>query len=241
MRDFAARLAEMLSARSVALVVVALAIGFAGGVGYALALLDRTSVAEPRSPEVAAPVEEAPAERIVAADIDLTGRPYLGEPDAQVTVIEMTDYECPFCRRHRQQVLDDLLAEYGGRIRYFSLHFPLTSIHPLAFGASEAAECAHDQGRFWEYNEAMFDSTGRLVPETLVALAGDVGMDVPVFSQCLTSGSKRDVVVRDIQAGQRLGVRGTPTFFINGKLLSGARPLDVFREAIDAELAAVGG
>ena len=231
----------MLSARTVALVVVALAVGFAGGVGYALALLDRTSVAEPRSPQVAAPVEDAPAEGISALDIDLEGRAFLGEPDALVTVIEMTDFECPFCRRHRQQVLDDLLAEYGGRIRYYSLHFPLTSIHPLAFRASEAAECAHDQGRFWEYNEAMFDSTERLVPETLIALAGDVDMDVAVFSQCLTSGSKRDVVVGDIQAGQSLGVRGTPTFFINGKLLSGARPLDVFRKVIDAELAAVGG
>ena len=241
MRDLAARLAEMLSARTVALVVVALAVGFAGGVGYALALLDRTSVAEPRSPQVAAPVEDAPAEGISALDIDLEGRAFLGEPDALVTVIEMTDFECPFCRRHRQQVLDDLLAEYGGRIRYYSLHFPLTSIHPLAFRASEAAECAHDQGRFWEYNEAMFDSTERLVPETLIALAGDVDMDVAVFSQCLTSGSKRDVVVGDIQAGQSLGVRGTPTFFINGKLLSGARPLDVFRKVIDAELAAVGG
>lgn len=241
MRDLVVRLAEMLSARTVALVVVALAVGFAGGVGYALALLDRTSVAEPRSPQVAAPVEDAPAEGISALDIDLEGRAFLGEPDAPVTVIEMTDYECPFCRRHRQQVLGDLLAEYGGRIRYYSLHFPLTSIHPLAFRASEAAECAHDQGRFWEYNEAMFDSTERLVPETLIALAGDVDMDVAVFSQCLTSGSKRDVVVGDIQAGQSLGVRGTPTFFINGKLLSGARPLDVFRKVIDAELAAVGG
>ena len=241
MRDLAARLAEMLSARTVALVVVALAVGFAGGVGYALALLDRTSVAEPRSPQVAAPVGDAPAEGISALDIDLEGRAFLGEPDASVTVIEMTDFECPFCRRHRQQVLDNLLAEYGGRIRYYSLHFPLTSIHPLAFRASEAAECAHDQGRFWEYNEAMFDSTERLVPETLIALAGDVDMDVAVFSQCLTSGSKRDVVVGDIQAGQSLGVRGTPTFFINGKLLSGARPLDVFRKVIDAELAAVGG
>lgn len=241
MRDLVVRLAEMLSARTVALVVVALAVGFAGGVGYALALLDRTSVAEPRSPQVAAPVEDAPAEGISALDIDLEGRAFLGEPDAPVTVIEMTDYECPFCRRHRQQVLGDLLAEYGGRIRYYSLHFPLTSIHPLAFRASEAAECAHDQGRFWEYNEAMFDSTERLVPETLIALASDVDMDVAVFSQCLTSGSKRDVVVGDIQAGQSLGVRGTPTFFINGKLLSGARPLDVFRKVIDAELAAVGG
>ena len=231
----------MLSARTVALVVVALAVGFAGGVGYALALLDRTSVAEPRSPQVAAPAEDAPAEGISALDIDLEGRAFLGEPDAPVTVIEMTDYECPFCRRHRQQVLGDLMAEYGGRIRYYSLHFPLTSIHPLAFRAAEAAECAHDQGRFWEYNEAMFDSTERLVPETLISLAGDVDMDVAVFSQCLTSGSKRDVVVGDIQAGQSLGVRGTPTFFINGKLLSGARPLDVFRTVIDAELAAVGG
>ena len=241
MRDLAARLAEMLSARSVAMVVVALAVGFAGGVGYALVLVDRTSVAEPGSTQVVAPVEEAPAERVVAQGIDLAGRPFLGEPDAPVTVIEMTDYECPFCRRHRQEVLGDLIAEYGSRIRYFSLHFPLTSIHPLAFGASEAAECAHDQGLFWEYNEAMFNSTGRLVPETLVALAGDVGMDVPVFSQCLSSGSKRDVVVGDIEIGQRLGVRGTPTFFINGKPLSGARPLDVFRQAIDAELDAAGG
>ncbi len=178
-----------------------------------------------------------------AADlgIDLEGRAFLGAEDAAVTVIEMTDYECPFCRRHRQGVMGELLDRYGDRIRYYALNFPLTSIHPLAMGAAEAAECAHDQGQYWEYAAALFDTDESLAKAVLVSIAADLGMDVPTFSECLSSGSKRGLVISDLRAGERLGVEGTPTFFINGTVVVGARALEIFEGVIDAELASAGG
>ncbi len=216
-------------------VVVALVVGFAGGIGYALAFVDGGG---DTTPETGDQAQFAQSAQPVVFDLDLSERPTLGSADAPVTIVEMTDYECPFCRRHHSQVLPLLLDEYGDRIRYVAVNFPLTSIHPLAFTASLAAECAHDQGRFWDYNEALFSSPDSLVPDTLVAIAAGLGLDVPAFIQCLENESKRDLVVSDIQNGQRFGADGTPTFFINGKRLVGARPIEVFRHAIDAELAA---
>ena len=221
--------------------VVALVVGFAAGTGYALAFVGNEPGSAPQVASGSTPRDPVQSQQASAFDIDVRGRPFLGNPDSLVTVIEMTDYECPFCRRHHQQVLVQLLAEYGDRIRYVSLNFPLTSIHPLAFGAAQAAECAHDQGRFWDYSDALFNSGDSLVPDILVALAAGLGLDEPTFTECLFSGAKRDLVIQDMEDAQRHGATGTPTFFINGKLLAGARPLDIFRLAIDAELAAVGG
>ena len=199
------------------------------------------------APETSGEETTDPAEDPLAEDggfalgIDLEGRPFLGSKGAPVTVIEMTDFECPFCRRHRQDVMDDLIALYGDRIQYYVLNFPLVSIHPLALGAAEAAECAHDQGQYWDYSAALFDEDDRLVPAVLVSIAAELGMDVPTFSNCLTSSAKRDVVVQDIWEGERLGVDGTPTFFVNGRPIAGARPLSIFKLLIDAELESAGG
>ena len=220
--------------------VVALVVGFAGGVGYTLTFLGGGDDTAPIA-TATAQVDAVQSQQAPAFDINIEGRPFLGDPDSPVTVIELTDYECPFCRHHHQQVLTALLAEYGDRIRYVAINFPITSIHPLAFGAAQAAECAHDQGRFWDYNDALVAATEPLSPDTLVAIAAGLGLDMPAFTECMVTESKRDLVVRDLQDGQRYGVSGTPTFFINGKRLVGAHPIDVFRQAIDAELAASGG
>jgi protein-disulfide isomerase len=247
---------EGLITRTVVYVVVALVIGFAGGIGYAQAFTgggdtasdqaaDPVAAAEPE-PQLdgtqadAVQSEQVPQQPLVF-DIDLTGRPSLGDPDSLVTVVEMTDYECPFCRLHHQQVMAVLLSEYGDRIRYVTINFPLSSIHPLAFTAALAAECAHNQGLFWQYNDALFATTESLVPDTLVAIAAGLGVEMEPFVQCVNSGATQGLVVRDIQDGQRFGVTGTPTFFINGKKLVGARAIDIFRQVIDAELAAAGG
>ena len=217
--------------------------GPAEGDGGAQAGSEAVAGPDPGTGDAAAAAAEAASEPPGGFDlqIDLAGRAYLGGEDAAVTVIEMTDYECPFCRRHRQGVLGDLIELYGDRIRYYALNFPLTSIHPLALGAAEAAECAHDQGRFWDYSNALFDASDRLTQAVLVSIAGDLGLDVPTFSGCLTSASKRGLVISDLREGERLGVEGTPTFFINGTVVTGARALEVFQGVIDAELAAAGG
>ena len=237
---------EGLITRTVVYVVVALVIGFAGGIGYAQAF---TGTSDPGADPIAAIDQTGESGGVQAGqtagqpllfDIDLTGRPSLGEPNSPVTIVEMTDYECPFCRRHHSQVMSLVLAEYGDRIRYVTINFPLTSIHPLAFAAAQAAECVHNQGLFWQYNDALFAATDPLVPDTLTALAAGLDVDMEAFTQCVNSTATQELVVRDIQDGQRFGVTGTPTFFINGKKLVGARPIEVFRQAIDAELAAAG-
>ena len=303
LRGLARWLAGSISASAVAILVVGLALGFAAGAGFAIALNDRAptetdgpaavaevdngqaaagpsespvavetsespgagsedepsgaevsgspvAVEESATPDAAGPpdVPESTAVAAVTTDsataalgFDLAGRAFLGEADAPVTIIELTDYECPFCRRHRQEVLDNLLAEYEGRIRYYSLNFPLTSIHPRAQVAAEAAECAHEQGRFWEYGDAIFASNAPLVPEHLIALAEGLELDLGEFALCLTTRSKRSLVAGDFRIGEVLEVTGTPTFFINGKRLIGARPIEAFRMAIDAELPAPDG
>ena len=246
---------EGLVTRTVVYVVVALVIGFAGGIGYAQAFTGANDPASDPAPGQAAATgatgqldgadtaqaNTPQAGQPLVFDIDLTGRPSLGDPDSLVTVVELTDYECPFCRRHHSQVSSLLLSEYGDRVRFVTINFPLTSIHPLAFAAAQAAECVHNQGLFWQYNDALFASTDALVPDTLVSIAAGLGVDVELFVQCMNSGATQDLVVRDIQDGQRFGVTGTPTFFINGKMLVGARAIDIFRQVIDAELAAAGG
>jgi protein-disulfide isomerase len=237
-RRAAERAVESQGFRTALFVVVALVIGFAGGIGYALAFVDGGGSAAPETGDQAQLTQSA---QPVVFDLELADRPTLGNPESLVTVVEMTDYECPFCRRHHAVVLPVLLEEYGDRIRYVAVNFPLTSIHALAFTAALAAECAHDQGRFWDYNEALFSSPDPLVPDTLLALAAGLGLDMPAFTRCLETESKRDLVVTDVLSGQRFGASGTPTFFINGKRLVGARPIEVFRQAIDSELALAGG
>jgi protein-disulfide isomerase len=243
---------EGLITRTVVYVVVALVIGFAGGIGYAqaftgggdtgpnqVAATGSTAQLDGAQPDTVQ--SDQATQPALVFDIDLAGRPSLGDPDSPVTVVEMTDYECPFCRRHHSQVMSLILSEYGDRIRYVTINFPLSSIHPLAFTAALAAECVHEQGLFWQYNDALFAATESLVPDTLVAIAAGLGVEIEAFVQCVNSGATQDIVVRDIQDGQRFGVTGTPTFFINGKKLVGARAIDIFRQVIDAELAAAGG
>ena len=223
---------ETVSAKTFLLVMVSLVIGFVGGTGYTFFLLDNSDD-QGKAQGESGTVVTVPS----SFDVSIEGRPFLGNPNAPVTVIELVDYECPFCERHHRQVLQELLSEYGDSIHYVTLNFPLTSIHPLAFKVSEAAECAHDQGRYWDYRDSIFDSSGPLDSKMLLNLAELIGLDDSKFTECIMSGSKGELVRRDIADGLRHGARGTPSFFINGKLITGARPLDIFKEVIDAELA----
>ncbi len=167
---------------------------------------------------------------------DLDNRPSIGRRDARVTVIEFTDYECPFCKRHNETVLPKLISEYKNNIRYIAVNFPLTQIHPLAFEASIAAECAFDQGRFWEYRRQLFANEGALFFEKLILLADKIDLDVNQFEKCMKSDDKYQLVKGDILIAEELGITGTPTFFINDKVLIGSRPFGSFKLLIDAEL-----
>jgi protein-disulfide isomerase len=162
-----------------------------------------------------------------------------GNPKAPVTIVEFSDFECPFCTRV-QPTLKEVLAKYEGRVRLSYRDFPLREMHPKALSAAEAARCAADQGKFWEYHDALFADRSKLDSANLVDHARVLNLDIKSFESCLSSGKYKAKVEQDAQEGGKAGVSGTPAFFINGVFLSGAQPLAEFEKIIDAELAAVG-
>jgi protein-disulfide isomerase len=167
-------------------------------------------------------------------EIDSTD-PSLGRSSAPVTVIEFSDFQCPFCQRVAP-TLKKLRETYGDKVRIVWKDFPLTQIHPQAFKAGEAAHCAGDQGKYWEYHDQLFANQQSLQPEDLKKYATDLGLDAAAFTACLDT-SKHGERVRDgVAQGTRLGVNSTPTIYINGRMLSGAQPYETFVSVIDEEL-----
>jgi protein-disulfide isomerase len=163
--------------------------------------------------------------------------PSRGNATAKVTIVEFADFECGFCARAHETV-QAVLKYYGDQVRLVFRHYPL-SFHPKAPKAAEAAACADEQGKFWALHDALFDSQ-ELEVEALKAQAQRAGVDTEKFDDCLDSGRMEALVKRDLAAGAKAGVSGTPAFFINGVLLSGAQPEEAFRKVIDAELARFG-
>jgi protein-disulfide isomerase len=169
--------------------------------------------------------------RVAVAD---SNDPAKGPVDAPVRLVEFTDFACPYCVRV-VPVVKQVLAKYGDKVRLVFRDFPLTTIHPKAAKASEAAACAGDQGKFWEYHDRLF-STQRLDPAELHQHAVELGLDGKVFDDCYASGRHEADWRRDKADGERYGVTGTPSFFINGRFVSGAVPLAQFVQIIDEEL-----
>ena len=174
-----------------------------------------------------------PVQRLqVSADDD----PAWGNADAPVTIVEFSDFQCAYCRIFYQTTMVTLLERYPKQVRFVYRDFPLASIHPQATLAAEAAQCAHAQGRFWEFHNALFANMNRLGPDLYQSLAISMGMDKERFATCLTFREFSQEVEKDFNAARALGVTGTPTFFINGIPLVGAQPLEAFVEIIDREL-----
>jgi len=161
--------------------------------------------------------------------------PARGPKDAPVTIVEFSDFECPYCGAAHDTV-EQVMSTYAGKVRLVYRQFPL-SFHPHAAKAAEASLCAADQGKFWEYHDVLFKNQKKLDPTDLKAHATEVGIDSQKFGQCLDSGDKKKAVDADQQAGLQAGVGGTPAFFINGIFLNGAQPIDEFKKIIDGELA----
>jgi protein-disulfide isomerase len=155
---------------------------------------------------------------------------------APVTIVEFSDFHCPFCKRVLP-TLDAITQRYGDRVRLVFRDYPLEQLHPGASKAHVAARCANDQGKFWAFHDLLFDKAPRSSDNDVKAYAQQLGMDVSAFERCLGSGKYEAAIQRDVQEGARLGVTGTPAFFINGRLLSGAQPLEAFTQVIDDELA----
>ena len=159
-----------------------------------------------------------------------------GAMDAPVTIVEFTDFQCPYCKTATATV-KQLLKKYPGKVRWVFRDFPIPRLHPEAPKAHEAARCAGEQGKFWEYHDLLFDRSPRQAPDDLKQYANDLKLDTAAFDQCLDSGKHATEVNSDVQEGVRLRVEGTPTFFINGRRLAGSEPLTTFQKIIDSELA----
>lgn len=179
---------------------------------------------------------------VVRVQVSTDGVPIRGTADASVTLVEFSDFHCPFCKRV-QPTLTRVLEKYPSKVRLLFRHLPLDALHPQARGAAEASWCAQDQGKFWEYHDLLFANAPKAAQDDLKHYAEQSDLDVKKFESCLSQNVHRDNIQRDIDEVTKLGMSGTPAFFINGRLLSGAQPLEKFVQVIDEELAlaAAGG
>ncbi len=171
-------------------------------------------------------------------EIDLGDAPVRGPEEAPVTIVEFSDFQCPFCRRVTP-TLARIEKEYGDRVRVVWKHFPLP-FHRDAMLAHKAAVAAGRQGKFWEMHDLIFENQKSLDLETLKAHAARLGLDVDRFVADLESPEVVRVIAADLEQGRKLGVSGTPGFFINGRFLSGAQPYEVFKQRIEQELRRAG-
>jgi protein-disulfide isomerase len=159
-----------------------------------------------------------------------------GNPDAPITIVEFSDFECPFCRGS-EEIIKNLLSKYGNKIKLAYRDFPLRQIHAYSQSAAEAARCANEQGKFWEYHDLLFSSPGKLDSSGLLAHAKALQLNEAQFLSCLNTEKFKSAVEADVKAGSRARVSGTPAFFINGVFIGGAQPASVFEKTIDSELA----
>jgi protein-disulfide isomerase len=173
--------------------------------------------------------------RVFRAKVAADGFPARGPATAPVTIVEFSDFHCPYCRAV-QPTLHEVLSKYPGKVRLVYRHFPLDSLHPEARRVAEASICAAEQDRFWQFHDRVYASGPDASTDTLQRLAGEAGLDGAKFATCLSSGRAAATVEKDVEEGERNGVSGTPGFFVNGRALSGNQPLDAFVRIIDEEL-----
>ncbi len=194
------------------------------------------SILDPTKPKPAAQAEQKPEPPPAVVQFnDLEDRPSLGPKDAPVTLVEYSDFFCPFCQRVTP-TLEQLVKNYPGKIRRVWRHYPL-AFHQGADRVHEASECAHEQGKFWPYHDKLFQKQGTpLNDENLIKLAKELDLNKKKFEKCLTSGKYKELVKKEIAHGNEVGVQGTPAVFVNGKLVSGAQPYENFDRLIQGEL-----
>jgi protein-disulfide isomerase len=172
---------------------------------------------------------------VFRADVAVNGAPFKGTERAPVTIVKFEDFQCPYCKTV-QLTYQELLKRYNGKVRLVHKDLPLDAIHPQARQAAEAARCAGDQGKFWEYHDILYTNSPKAGIDELKSYAKEVGLNSASFDQCFTSGKYKGLVQKDLAEGAQLGLTGTPTFFINGREMSGAQPVDAFATIIDEEL-----
>jgi protein-disulfide isomerase len=182
--------------------------------------------------------------------IEVGGRPFKGDSRAKVTLIEFSDYQCPFCGRHARETMPQIEREYisTGKVKYVLRDFPLVPVHKQALKAAEAVHCASEHGKYWEMHDSLFANQQALSPEGLVLHAKAAGLDPEQFRRCLESGKYAPEIRQELADGLKSGVRATPTFFLGltdmndsriraVRIIRGAQSYAAFKEAIEALLA----
>ena len=186
---------------------------------------------------------------LIGASIPTANEPAMGPQSAKVTVMEISDYHCPFCKRQTQQTFPQLVNEYvkTGKVQYIFVDYPIAQLHPTAARSHEAAICAGEQGKYWEMHVSLFSSPVAKADDGLMAQAKSVGLDVNAFRSCLTSGKHADSVQASVKRMEGLGISGTPMTVIGltpapgqpmkvVKYVYGAQPYSAFKDAIDSLL-----
>ncbi len=222
--------------------VIPISILIAGGLIAGAVLYSNGSGAVP-APEG----QQAAAGTVAVADL-ADDDAVLGNPDAPVTIVEFSDFQCPFCRKFWKETLPQIKQEYlaTGKAKFIYRDFPLAQIHPGAMPGAWGAECARAQNKFWEMHDAIFEEQEKQGAGTIPFTAEDIkrwamqiGLNTSQFNQCLDAGTYKQEVEKDTADGTAAGVSGTPATFINGQLVSGAQPFAAFKAIIDEELAKI--
>jgi len=215
-----------------AVIQIVLLIYIASQIGGVSTLTGGTVVVDDQ-PTVNNPPPSAPVDMESLIDDDAIK----GDPNAPVTIVEFSDFECPFCGRFYSQTLSEIDEKYikTGKVKFVYRDFPL-SFHPQAQKSAEAAECAGEQDKFYEMHDLLFENGVQGGVSAFKGFASEIGLDTAEFNECLDSGEMESEVKKDFLDGQKAGIQGTPGFIINGKLVSGAQPFSVFEQIIEAEL-----
>jgi protein-disulfide isomerase len=190
-------------------------------------------VAVAQDGQVAAPTQQT----FRRYDVPTGDNPILGPADAPITIIEFSDYQCPYCRKWDLEAWPQIQAAYPGKIRLVYRDFPLYSIHPESEAAAIAAWCAGDQQKYWEFHDLLFSDQLPLGQDSYVKYAAQVKLNVDQFTECITAQKFKDNVSSNYSYASNLGVNSTPTFFVNGIPMVGAQPYEAFKDLIDKELA----
>jgi protein-disulfide isomerase len=182
----------------------------------------------------AAPPAAAQAQAPKRVDVSLDDDPSIGPADAPITIVEFSDFNCPYCRKWQQETFPALMASYPGQIHFVYRDFPVTSQE--SYIAAQAAECAGDQGKYWEFHDELFSGQQDLGTDAYEQYAKEIGIDSQALLDCISNGKYANEVQADAAYAAGLGATGTPTFFINGLPFVGAQPLANFKQVIDSEL-----
>lgn len=230
--------------RSTSLWLLFILIAFGGGLGTGYLLWGQQA---PQSPQAAQPAIQGTATPLAVGtlpasptqqqrfNVPVGTNPAFGPADAPITIIEFSDFECPFCRKWVQETWSLIAKTYPGKVRLYYRDFPLSG-HPNAIPAAVAARCAGEQNQFWAFHDKLFSGTTLSSP-IYESYAAALGLDVAKFKACTQSNRYEKEVNADLEYGSNLGIRGTPTFLINGIPLVGAQPFSAFQKIIDQELA----